>query len=328
MDISVLVLTYNQEDTVGRTLDSVLSQRFDGEFEILLGDDCSTDGTRAVCERYASRYPDKIRYVRRERNMGVVANYFDCVRQAAGRYIADCAGDDFWVDDLKLQRQFDLLESEPDVSMVTTDWLCCDPDGTNIRQHPGHRSVESRQTYEPGSILVEILTNRIMPHLCSALYRRSIIIEALAQHSEMMEADWLRCEDTQVMMALAAAGRVVTLPGVTLHYSLGGESISHRSDFGRRFDHACASVRQMLMLQKFYSLDSPELSAVMLRKVEYLWALLFNSSDAARRPAMLRFERESGVKTTIKSKIYRLITSNRLTWRLARFCRAFFSQQR
>lgn len=327
MDITVLVLTYNQEDTVGRTLDSVMSQRFDGQFEILLADDCSTDGTRAVCERYVRRYPDKIRYVRRERNMGVVANYFDCVRQARGRYIADCAGDDFWVDDLKLQRQFDLLESEPDVSMVTTDWLCCDPDGSNIRQHPGRQPIEARQNYEQGSILEEILTNRIMPHLCSALYRRSIIIEALAQHSEMMEAKWLRCEDTQVMMALAAAGRVVMLPGVTLHYSIGGESISHRSDFGRRFDHACASVRQMLMLQKFYGLESPELSAAKRRHIEYLWALLFNSSDATRRPAMLRFESESGVENALKSKIYRLITSNRAIWWLARLCRSRLPQK-
>jgi glucosyltransferase len=101
--ISVIVATYNQEDTIARTLDSVLMQQCHVPIEIILGEDCSTDGTLAVCQRYADEHPDVIRLIANKQNKGLVDNYFDCMLAAQGKYIADCAGDDFWTDPLKLE---------------------------------------------------------------------------------------------------------------------------------------------------------------------------------------------------------------------------------
>lgn len=84
MQISIIVVTYNQEETIGRTLDSILSQRYEGDFEIVIGDDASTDRTGEICRDYAARYPARIRYIGRERNLGVVRNYFDCIEQSRG----------------------------------------------------------------------------------------------------------------------------------------------------------------------------------------------------------------------------------------------------
>ena len=74
--ISVVVCTYNQEDTIARTLDSILMQQCHVPFEIIIGEDCSTDQTLSVCETYANKYPDKIHILANKENKGVIDNYF------------------------------------------------------------------------------------------------------------------------------------------------------------------------------------------------------------------------------------------------------------
>ena len=101
--ISVVVVTYNQAATIGRTLDSILMQQCHVPFEIVIGEDCSTDDTRAICQNYAEKHPDIIRLICNERNKGIVDNYYDCLLTCRGKYIADCAGDDFWIDTQKLE---------------------------------------------------------------------------------------------------------------------------------------------------------------------------------------------------------------------------------
>ena len=120
--ISVVVVTYNQAETIGRTLDSVLMQQCHVPFEIVIGEDCSTDDTRAICQDYAEKHPDIIRLVCNERNKGLVDNYFDCLLACRGKYIADCAGDDFWIDPQKLEKEVTVMEKHPEVTMVITNW--------------------------------------------------------------------------------------------------------------------------------------------------------------------------------------------------------------
>ena len=76
--ISVVVVTYNQEKTIARTLDSILCQRCHLPIEIVIGEDASTDNTRAICEDYAKRYP-QIRLFSNPQNKGVADNYIDCL---------------------------------------------------------------------------------------------------------------------------------------------------------------------------------------------------------------------------------------------------------
>ena len=120
--VSVIVVTYNQRDSISRTLDHILSQRVDFPFEIVVGDDASADGTRAVCEEYARRYPEVVRLMPAAPNKGVTRNYFDCLESACGEYVADCAGDDYWIDPDKLAGQVAVLDSDPEIALVHTAW--------------------------------------------------------------------------------------------------------------------------------------------------------------------------------------------------------------
>lgn len=118
---SIVVTTYNQEQSLPVTLDSLLAQKTSFPFEIVVGEDCSKDGTRAVLADYAQRYPEVIRPVYNEHNLGILGNYVSTLRQCRGKYIAGCAGDDFWNDPEKLQLQVDIMEDDPGIGLVYTD---------------------------------------------------------------------------------------------------------------------------------------------------------------------------------------------------------------
>lgn len=123
--VSVCIITYNQASYISQAIESVLMQQTDFLFEIIISEDCGTDETREICKRYANMYPDKIRLLLPEKNLGICDNFYHTMFSALGRYISFCEGDDYWIDPLKLQKQFDYLEAYPTVGCVYTDfcWL-------------------------------------------------------------------------------------------------------------------------------------------------------------------------------------------------------------
>lgn len=118
MKVSVIVVTYNQEAYLPQALDSILAQQCDFDFEIIVGEDCSTDNTRKVCLSYQAKYPDKIRLLLHEKNQGLVENFFQLLEICRGEYIAKVDGDDYWCNPLKLQQQVAFLDQHPDYAMV------------------------------------------------------------------------------------------------------------------------------------------------------------------------------------------------------------------
>lgn len=115
--ISVLMLTYNCEQYVDEAIRGVMAQRCSHNYELVIGDDASTDGTVDRCRRWADKYPGTIMLLTNEHNTGLLANYARSYVYCRGEYMAICEGDDYWTDRSKLQRQADFLDSHPDYSM-------------------------------------------------------------------------------------------------------------------------------------------------------------------------------------------------------------------
>lgn len=113
---SVAVITYNQEKYIEQTLDSIINQKHDYSYEIVVGDDCSSDGTREIVRQYAEKYPDIVKPVFNEKNLGIIKNYFNVISHCSGKYIMECAGDDFWLPG-KVELQIPFMEKNPDVGM-------------------------------------------------------------------------------------------------------------------------------------------------------------------------------------------------------------------
>jgi glycosyltransferase involved in cell wall biosynthesis len=114
MKLSVCLITYNHEQFIAQALESVLAQQTDFDYEIVIGDDCSTDRTRQIAFEYQQRYPDKIFLGPSEKNLGVNRNLAQTLQACRGQYIALLEGDDYWTSAVKLQRQVDFLDSYPD----------------------------------------------------------------------------------------------------------------------------------------------------------------------------------------------------------------------
>jgi glycosyltransferase involved in cell wall biosynthesis len=119
--VSVCITTYNHAAFIAECLDSVLMQETDFHFEIIVGEDDSTDGTREICKQYAEKFPDKIRLFLRNADDKIFINgkktgrfnFLENFKSARGKYIALCDGDDYWLTSSKLQFQYNFLINNP-----------------------------------------------------------------------------------------------------------------------------------------------------------------------------------------------------------------------
>ena len=116
--VTVLVTTYNQERYIRQALDSVLAQRTDFPFEVLVSEDAGTDGTRAILQEYAAR-DSRIRLRLRDKNVGISRNWYEGLCAAKGEFVCTLEGDDWWLAEDKLQKQVDFLRTHPDYAAVS-----------------------------------------------------------------------------------------------------------------------------------------------------------------------------------------------------------------
>ena len=162
--VSVFMLVYNQEGFISQTLESILHQKTTFPFNIVIGEDCSTDHTRAIIEGYKEQFPDKIKVITSDHNVGLINNFIRTVNQCDGKYIAICDGDDFWTDEYKLQMQVDFLEQHPEYSLVYTRKLELMPDGS---------IVENKNVKPTTTDFSDLIKNNYIPSV-TALFKNKV----------------------------------------------------------------------------------------------------------------------------------------------------------
>ena len=177
MKVSVSVITYNHEKYIKKAIDSILMQKTDFKYEILLGEDDSIDGTRDIVKDYGIRYPDRIRvFLNSRKNVlrinGTATgrlNLINNITQARGKYVALLEGDDYWTDPHKLQKQVNLLESRPDFSMCF-HWVDQFNQNSKKIKYPryGPKSVKEFYTFD------DLLRCGNFIGTCSVMFRNKL----------------------------------------------------------------------------------------------------------------------------------------------------------
>lgn len=109
--LSVCIITYNHGKYLREAIDSVLIQKVNFNFEIIVADDYSLDDTRQILFEYKERFPNLFKLILQEKNVGAAQNWYDLLFMAKAKYISYFEGDDYWIDPLKLQKQINILES-------------------------------------------------------------------------------------------------------------------------------------------------------------------------------------------------------------------------
>lgn len=170
--VSICMITYNHEKFIAQAIDSILMQQTDFDFELLIGEDCSADRTREIVVDYHKRYPDKIKLLLNENNLGMIQNFIQTFKACMGKYIALLESDDYWTDPLKLQKQVDVLERHPEC-IACHHWhkyAIKDESGTYI-EIPAPKNYG--QGYFPKKIgtVRDIFANRLRIKTRTVMYR-------------------------------------------------------------------------------------------------------------------------------------------------------------
>lgn len=127
------MITYNHEKYIEQAVHSVMSQQLDVDYELVIGDDFSTDNTRETILRLQQRYPDRIKYIFHPENVGLTENFIATYQACKGKYIAILEGDDYWIDSYKLKKQMEFLNAHPDYVLVGANAVVYQQETQNIQ---------------------------------------------------------------------------------------------------------------------------------------------------------------------------------------------------
>lgn len=116
--LSVFMLAYNHEPYIAQAIQSILDQKTDLDFELVIGEDCSKDRTRAIILEFKEKYPEKIRVIENTTNVGMHENFLRTLFSCRGKYLCICEGDDYWNNPDKINLQYQFLESNPEYVLV------------------------------------------------------------------------------------------------------------------------------------------------------------------------------------------------------------------
>ena len=223
--VSVIVCTYNQERWIRQTLDSILSQQTDYPYEVVIGEDMGTDGTRAICEEYVLRN-DNVKLAPQDRNLGVTANLINCIKHSSGKYIMACGGDDYWHNPNKIQIQVDFMELHPECVLCHTDF-----NQLNIFTGVLKKNCQKRHGIHPPEGRIQMVILKGNSHIASVTtcYRRDCY-EKHVPMDKFVELGFPR-EDWPAWLIMSAYGDICYIPESTATYRVGQESITRKSDY-------------------------------------------------------------------------------------------------
>lgn len=202
--VSVIMLTYNHKKYISQAVESVLMQKTNFQYEILICDDASTDGTDKIILDYARRYSKVVRVIVQSKNMGATHNLYTLQVQAKGKYIAYLEGDDYWCDRQKLQKQRDFLKTHP-------EFIACTHRCTIVR-HDGlpYKNQHLRWISEKEKYTIDDFRGIVLPGHMSTLMHRNLFIKSTDFYQELVTLHPM-VGDRSMALLLASQGDIYQL---------------------------------------------------------------------------------------------------------------------
>ncbi len=194
--VSICCITYNHEHYIKEAFDGFIMQKTNFPVEIVISDDCSKDNTREIIAEYKAKYPDLIRDVSPDKNLGSSVNFIYVQQCSQGKYIAMCEGDDYWTDPFKLQKQVDFLETHPYFSMCFH--------GATIKNETNTQVITTCDKIETK----EYFTNDIFPGwvipTASVVFQRAMI----DTYPSLKHEEWMKYGDIVLFLKCTHTGQV------------------------------------------------------------------------------------------------------------------------
>jgi glycosyltransferase involved in cell wall biosynthesis len=277
MKVSVLVITYNHEAYIAQAIDSALAQKVDFDYEIVVGEDFSTDRTREILEDLQRRYAYKIRLLFRDQNLGAQNNFLQTLQACKGEYIALLEGDDYWTSPLKLQKQVDYLDRHRECGMCFHNTQVI-YEASERLSHLWNPPNQKKYARLKDVIRANFITT------CSAMIRRECLSNLPGWHSEMRFADW------SLFIACAQQGLIGYLNEVMATYRVHGAG----KWSGLNLDDQLREVaRHFEKVNSIFNFEYEKLVRRGLSHAYYSFALTFqqlNETEKAKASALKSLE--------------------------------------
>lgn len=180
--VSVLMLTYNHEKYIADAIESVVKQKTGFPFELIIGEDCSTDNTARICREYQNKYPYIIKLTTNNENLGLQENFIRTYNQCTGEYIAICEGDDFWTNKHKLQIQTDFLDNHQNYS-------ACFHRALNYYQEDDSKSISNGGYQKKVNTVFDIINSNPITNV-AVMFRRGLFGELPSWFGQVTSYDF------------------------------------------------------------------------------------------------------------------------------------------
>jgi glycosyltransferase involved in cell wall biosynthesis len=201
---SVWMICYNHEKYIAQAIESVLSQVTTFPFDLIIGEDCSTDNTRAICLSYQERYPQIVKVLAHTSNVGIHKNLILTLNACKGQYIALLEGDDYWTDNYKLQKQVDFLDHH-------NDFVMCYQKTLQINEALGTEKITNENDHAETGV-EEILSRGWFMRTGSIAFRNGVLGEFPSWYFDYNSTDYM------LHILLAQHGKIGFLNEVTSVY--------------------------------------------------------------------------------------------------------------
>lgn len=266
--VSVVVTLFNCEEYIKECLDSILDQQCSFSIEIIVGEDCSTDSSRAILERYAELYPEVVVPIYNGKNLGICANFSSAVSCARGEYIAFCDADDYWHNPEKLQRQVEFLEDDAECVMVYSNANILNEESGSLLKN----CYQLKDSSAPSGYIYEQLMRKNFIIASSPCSRAKEIKETCKEIS-LKNHSWM-LQDYPLWLAVSLKGRVGYFDEAMITYRIRSGSLSSVTSIKRvNLKYSVWKIREY-----FLSVHGvpPELQEIILqdggnRTVQYLF---------------------------------------------------------
>jgi glycosyltransferase involved in cell wall biosynthesis len=255
--VSVSMITYNHAPYIVQAIEGVLQQKTNFHFELVIGEDCSTDGTREIVIEYHKKYPDIIRLITSDKNVGMKKNGLRTMKACQGKYIAFCEGDDYWHSPHKLQKQADYMESHPECGLVYSSYdVYHVKSKKKIKDFIKHRNWQMPNNPsifdflgDKNEIGYGILT-------CAVMVRRNLCERIIESDSHLHKSDHFLMGDTQLWAEISTKAHLHYIPESLATHNITDESASRSRDIRKMLRFSVSQAELMLYLCDKYGVPS------------------------------------------------------------------------
>lgn len=239
--LSVLMPTYNHEKYISQAIESFLNQETDFKIELIINDDCSTDSTLSIAEKYRQEHPDLIRLIKQEKNLGLMNAYKVLTQTAQGKYLAILESDDFYTDKYKLQKQVDFLEQNPEYGLVGTDFIKVDENNKTLETTYKMFHKELNDEWYSHFLLVQELG------AVTVCFRKGIF-DKYCNIDDYIAKNF-KTFDYPVWLSVAKHSKCKYLNEVTAAYRILPSSISNNASFEKRinFQNSVSDIQKYII---------------------------------------------------------------------------------